>query len=211
MAEVWEWRGYALTTSGWDLTISGTGNRIGFCGGTFGSSVGVNEWQDTTWVTNDTMTVNYGQINNNKYISSTEVDTNSSGTKTLVSGAVPLDECTLRISFTEDGGNTQTSSTRFYAYDGTTPTTAPPGVKTVGFEVDTASGGGSPLNINKDSDAGGSLAWNAANGIGGSSNKLQLASESSIATHLWYLGVSASPSTVGLKQNFVFRIETDYQ
>lgn len=211
MAEIWEWKGFSLTTSGWDLTISGTGNRIGFCGGSFGSSVGVDEWQDTTWVTDDTMVVNYGQINNNKYISSTEVNTNQSGTKTLISGAVPIDECSLRISFTEDGGNTQTSSTRFYAYDGTTPTTAPPGINTVGFEVDTASGGGDSLQVNKTSDAGANLAWNSANGIGSSTNKLQIASETSLATHYWYLGVSASPTTVGLKTSFVYRIETDYQ
>ena len=211
MAEIWEWKGFSLTTSGWDLTISGTGNRIGFCGGSFGSSVGVNEWQDTTWVTDDTMTTNYGQINNNKYISSTEVNTNNSGTKTLISGAVLLDECTVRISFTETGGGTQTSATRFYAYDGSTPTTAPPGVSTVAFEVDAAGGGGEPLNINKDSDAGGSLAWNSANGIGSSTNKLQIASESSESTHYWYLGISASPTTVGLKTQYVYRIETDYQ
>lgn len=211
MAEVWEWLGYSLTTSGWDLTISGTGNRIGFCGGSFGSSVGVNEWQDTTWVTNDTMTVNYGQINNNKYISSTEVNTNTSGVKTLISGSVPLDECTLRISFEENTTDTATTATRFYAYDGSTPATAPPGVKTVGFEIDTASGGGSYLKINKDTDAGVGLGWHTAAGIGSSVNKLQLTSESSLSKHYWFLGVSAAPTTVGLKTAFVFRIETDYQ
>jgi len=211
MAETWEWKGYSLTTSGWDLTISGTGNRVGFCGSSFGSSVGVSEFQDSTWVTNDTMTVNYGQINNNKYESSTEVNTNSSGVKTLISGAVPLNECTLRISFTEDGGPTQTSASRFYAYDGTTPANGPTGVNTVAFEVDTASGGGDPLNINKTSDAGAGLAWNSSNGINGSSNKLQLADESAESAHIWYIGLSASPQTVGLKTAFTLRVETDYQ
>ncbi len=210
MTEIWGWSGYSLVTSGWDLTISGTGNRIGFCGATFGSSVGVDEYQDSTWVTNDTMTVNYGQINNNKYISSTELDTNSSGTKTLISGAVSLNESTLRISFEEDGGATATSVTRFYAYDGSAPATPPTGVTVVGFECDTASGGGNYLQINKDTEIGGG-AWNAAIGIGGSSNKLILADESSISVHSWFLSVSASPQNVGLKQNFVFRIETDYQ
>ncbi len=210
MAEVWTWAGYSLVTSGWDITISGTGNRIGFCGATFGSSVGVGEYQYSTWVTNDTMTVNYGEINNNKYISSTEVDTNSSRTKTLISGSVPLDECTLRISFEETDSSTATSVTRFYAYDGTTPATAPPGVRAVAFEVDTLSGGGSYLNIGKDTGTVGG-AWTASLGIGGSTNKLIIADESSIPTHQWFLGVSSSPQSVGLKSSYVFRIETDYQ
>lgn len=211
MTEIWEWKGWSLTTSGWDLTISGTGNRIGFCGSTFGSSVGVDEWQDSTWVTNDTMTANYGQINNNKYISSTELDTNSSGTRTLTSGVVALVDCTLRISFEEDESATATSVTRFYAYNGIVPTTPPPGISVVGFECDTASGGGNYLNINKDTEETGGAAWNTSFGIGGSSNKLILADESAISVHQWFLGISASPQNVGLKTDFVYRIETDYQ
>ena len=137
MAEVWEWRGYSIAAGDWTLVISGTGNRIGFCGATFGSSVGVNEWQDTTWRTNNDMTANYGQMNNTKYIGVNLVNINSSGTDTtLTSGSVSINQVTLRISFQEDTQATQTSMTRFYAYDGVTPVNPPSGVSTVGFEVD---------------------------------------------------------------------------
>ena len=212
MAEVWAWKGFKTTTGDWDFTISGTGNRIAFCGATFGSSIGVNEWNDSTHVSNDTMTLDYcatPHMLNCKYISTTQAVI-TGGTVTISTSTVTVTGCTLRIQFTENTMNTSVSVVRFYAYDGVTPTTPPSGVKVTAFERDTTAGGGSAA-INKSTSAGVSYAWDTAHGVCGSANKLLLSDETTLTDHYFYLAVSASPSSVGIKTAFVFRIECDYQ
>ncbi len=212
MTEIWTWMGFNKDTGSWDFTISGTGNKIAFCGATFGSSIGVNEWNDSTHVSNDNMTVDYcssPHMNNVKYISTTQAVV-TGGVVTLSTSTVTPTGCTLRISFQEDTMNTSVSVVRFYAYDGVTPTTPPSGVKVVAFERDTTANGGSEA-VNTDTTAGVGAGWNSAYGVCGSANKLIMSDETSASIHYFYLGVSASPTSVGLKTAFVFRIELDYQ
>jgi hypothetical protein len=207
MAEVWNWWG--ITRSGTYVTISATGNRIGFNGATFGSSIGVGEYQDSTHVTDDTMSVDYctsasGHLNNTKYVSATEVDLNGSGTASLTGTVTSSGDCTIWIRFEEDTGATTVSNVRFYAYDGITPTTAPSGVQTVSFEW-TASG------TNTDTLQGAGKAWDSTAGTNTSSRKLIMDPQASSTVHDFWLGLSASPTSVGLKTAFVYRIELDYQ
>jgi hypothetical protein len=207
MAEIWYWWG--VTRSGSYVTISATGNRIGFNGATFGSSIGVGEFQDSTHVTDDTMSTDFcpsasGHLNNCKYVSPTEINLNSAGTATLTGTVTTGTQCTIKIWFEEDTSDTSVSNVRFYAYDGTTPTSDPTGVSTTSFEW-------TPSGINTDSINGSGDAWDAANGTNNSANKLIMDSQPTSSGHEFWLGLSASPDSTGLKTSFVYRVELDYQ
>ena len=86
---------YAGTTAINNLSGSG----LGFFGGSFGQSVQLNSFQDTTFITNGNGTTNGGATNNVKY---------STDTKAFAAGIVPAtglkyipnEKATLNVRFT---------------------------------------------------------------------------------------------------------------
>lgn len=174
-------------------TTVGATDIIQFAGsGGFNSKITVNEYNDTTHVkASGGSDLSSGNTPNNvKFISQTGGTGGDSqadwgdGTEDL--DAITNAEATLRINFS-DASSVITESAIFYAYDGTTPATAPSNVDVRAAEVGDANftqaeGSGSPVTITDDTAA---------------------------TSHDYYIAVSVSPTTVGLKE-FAFRIELTY-
>jgi hypothetical protein len=182
----------ALTTT-WKLqgttptTIDAT-DSIAFSDGTFGNPITVSSYNDGTHVRSDAGADDSdgNTPNNVKYVASGTGDWGD-GTESL---ADILDaECTLKLTISEDSNITVTDIT-MYAYDGSTTTDAP-----VGMDVYLAESG----------DA----AWTNADG---SAAALEIDdSDTPAEDHDFYVSVSASPSSVGVKSANKIRVEFTYQ
>ena len=92
------------------------------------------------------------------------------------------------IGFTDGATAVSTENGIFYAYDGSTDATAPTGVTAQGAET-------------------GDAAWTAC---GGSAAAVTLTDQGSNIQHDFYVIMSASPTSVGEKTAFAFKISIDY-
>jgi hypothetical protein len=174
-------------------TIEAT-DIVQFAGATgFDSKVTVGEYNDTTHVkssvgANDS---SGNTPNNNKFISQSG-GTGGDSQADWGDGTEDLDqitdaECALKINFS-DASSVSTEDAIFYAYNGTTPATAPTGVTFVAAE-------------------GGDANWTGAEGSG---SALALDDQGASTSHDFYIAISASPDSVGLKDAFALRIELTY-
>ena len=107
-------------------------------------------------------------------------------------GAVDIDtlvagDANLKINFS-DPSAVEVTGAILYAYDGTTPATAPANVDVRAAEI-------------------GDTNFTQAEGQG---SALALADQASATSHDYDIAVSASPETVGLKSAFAFRFEGTY-
>ena len=96
-------------------------------------------------------------------------------------------ECTLKVNFS-DASSVSTESVIFYAYDGTTTTAVPTGITFVAAE-------GGDANFT---------------GAEGSAAALTLTDQGAATSHDFFILLSASPDSVGLKDAFTLRIELTY-
>jgi hypothetical protein len=190
---------FTLATFTWQLqgstptTIEAT-DIVQFAGsGGFDSKVTVGAYNDTTHVASsigaDDSSGN--TPNNNKFISQaggTAGDSQADwgdGTEDL--DAILDAECAIKINFS-DASSVITESAIFYAYDGSTTTTAPTGVTFVAAESGDAN-------------------FTAAEG---SAAAVTLTDQSTGTSHDFYIVASVSPDSVGLKDAFTLRIELTY-
>lgn len=170
-----------------DTTIDAT-DSIAFSDGTFDNPITVSSFNGGTHVRSsggaDDSSAN--TPNNVKYVASGTADWGD-GTESLAN--MTDAEATLEITIAESSNITVTDIT-MYAYDGTTTTTAP-----VGMDVYLAEQG----------DA----AWTNADG---SAAALTISDSDTPATsHAFYIAISASPSSVGVKSANKVRLEFTYQ
>jgi hypothetical protein len=181
LGQVWVLQGTTPTTIG-------ATDSIAFSDGTFGNAITVASYNDGTHVrSSGAADSSDGNTPNNvKYVASGTGDWGD-GTESL---ADILDaECTLKLTISEDSSITVTDIT-MYAYDGDTTTNAPSGM-----DVQLAESG----------DA----AWTNADG---SAAALTISDSDTPATsHDFYIAVSASPSSVGVKSGNKIRVEFTYQ
>lgn len=184
---VWQLQGSSPTT------IDAT-DIVQFAGaGGFDSKVTVGAYNDTTHVkssvgANDS---SGNTPNNNKFISQAG-GTGGDSQADWGDGTEDLDQITnaeaaLKINFSH-GSSVITEDATFYAYDGSTPATAPTGVTFVAAEVGDAN----------------------FTGAEGSGSALALDDNTTSTSHDFYIVVSASPDSVGLKDAFALRIELTY-
>ncbi|PIY96082.1 MAG: hypothetical protein COY66_04995 [Candidatus Kerfeldbacteria bacterium CG_4_10_14_0_8_um_filter_42_10] len=173
-------------------TIDAT-DYVQFAGGTFGSAIIVGAYQDSTHVESsvgaDDSSGNTPK--NNKFISQSG-GTGGDSQVDLGAGTVDLDTitdagCALKINFSH-GTSVVTTGHIFYAYDGTTTTAVPTGVTFQAAEK------GDPN-------------WTNAEG---SAAALTITDEATGTSHDYYIAVSASPESVGLKTAFKLRDELTY-
>lgn len=185
---------FTWTLQGSTPTTIGATDILQFAGaGGFDSKVTVGAYNDTTHVkssggANDSLG---NTPHNNKFISQTG-GTGGDSQADWGDGTEDLDQITtaeaaLKINFA-DASSVITEDAIFYAYDGSTPATAPTGVTFVAAEVGDANftaaeGSGSALTINDDTAA---------------------------TSHDYFIVLSASPDSVGLKSAFALRIELTY-
>jgi hypothetical protein len=176
-----------------DTTVGAT-DVLQFAGAAgFDSKITVGEYNDSTHVkssggANDSS----GNTPNNVKFISQSGGTGGDSQADWGDGTEDLDaitdaECTLEINFS-DAASVTTESAIFYAYDGSTTTSAPTGITFVAAE-------------------GGDTNWTAAEGSG---SALALADQSAATSHNFYVAVSASPDSVGLKDSFTLRCELTY-
>jgi len=161
-------------------------DKLQFAGAAFDAAVTVSEYQDTTHVessvgANDSSA---NTPNNVKYIASGTGDWGD-GTEALAD--ILEAECTLDILFSH-GSSVITENAIFYAYDGTTTTAVPTGVTFQAAEL---------------ADA----AWTNAEG---SAAAVTITDDATGTDHHYFISVSASPESVGLKEAFKLRIELTY-
>lgn len=167
-------------------TIDAT-DRVQFAAaGGFDSKVTVGQYNDSMHV-KSSGNANDSSGNtprNNKFLTGTTVSVNGGGSVNL--NTVTTGNSALRINFS-DPASVAITGAIFYAYDGTTPATPPVGVTFKAAEQGDASwtdaeGSGSPVTLND----------KAAN-----------------TSHDFYLIISASPDSVGLK-SYGLRCELTY-
>jgi len=182
MAIIIQWKG------GDDVVTIPNGRRIGFFGTSFGDSIVLNNYQDKTYVTNDTGTINLGELPNVKYVS------NSPGMVDIGSGSVAIttltaNQCTLHIQLSS-GSASRIQAIKLIAYSGSLEVgphgglsaSGPANVTVVGFEL-------------------GNTDWTVMNG---STTPLQLTPFSGAAgqlQHDYYIGLSAQPQVSGINTN----------
>jgi hypothetical protein len=184
---------YTWTLQGTSPTTIEATDKIQFAGaGGFDSAITVGQYNDTTHVkssggANDS---SGNTPRNNKFISQTGGTGGDSqgdwggGTEDI--DQITTAECALKINFSH-GSSVVTTGHIFYAYDGTTPATAPVGVTFVAAEQGDAN-------------------WTAAEGSG---SALTITDDTTATSHDYYILLSASPDSVGLK-SFKVRSELTY-
>lgn len=176
---------------------SGGLNTVGFYGGSFGLSIRVGEYNDNTYRTNSDGSSNGGLMPNLKFANSTGayVSTEITATELL---EVENTEATLKVQLTTDT-SVATQNTKFRSYDRSSINSDPSGVTVRAAEIrkDQALVRGS-----------GDSSWTA---IAGSGSVLSLDDQSDPATtHNWWIGLTATPDSIGEKTNFAFYFETEF-
>ncbi len=159
-----------------------------FSDGTFGNPITVASYNDGSHVRSSggTDASDGNTPNNVKYVASGTGDWGD-GTESLED--ILDGECTLKVTVSESTNITVTDIT-LYAYDGTTTTDAP-----VGMTVQMAEQG--------------DTSWTQAHGSG---SALSISDSSTPAEdHDFYVAVSATPTSVGVKSANKVRIEYTYQ
>jgi hypothetical protein len=181
MTKTWKLQGTS------DTTIDAT-DSIAFSDGTFGNPITVSSFNDGTHVRSSVGADDSdgNTPNNVKYVASGTADWGD-GTESLAD--ILEAECTLELTISEDSNITVTDIT-MYAYDGSTTTDAPVGMDVYLAEL-------------------GDAAWTEAHGSG---SALAIDdSDTPAEDHDFYVSVSASPSSVGVKSANKLRVEFTYQ
>ena len=178
---------FTFTLQGSSDTVIGATDRLQFAGaGGFDSKVTVGAYNDSTHVKSsgnaDDSSGNTPR--NNKFVASGTGDWGD-GTESLT--AILDAECALKINFS-DAASVAITDAIFYAYDGSTTTAVPTGVTFQAAEQ-------------------GDAAWTNAEG---SASALSLTDQGAATSHDYFIAVSASPESVGLKSAFAIRVELTY-
>jgi hypothetical protein len=208
MAEIFAVDGH--DGSGWNISV-GESDKIGFCGTSFGDSIAINAFQDSTHKTNADMSIDGCtplHMKNCKYISTTQVKLGGASPVDLIPANVATTDCSTRWKYQDDAVDTELENVVFYAYNGSDTGQGPTDVLACAFER-TAGG-----TINKDrlSDTpGDGGAWDSTKGIGSANNALMCSDQVTASIHYFYIGISPKPTSKGLKTAFRFRLEFDAQ
>jgi len=187
---------------------------VGFYGATFGSSVQVASYQDSTFITNSNGTVNGGSMNNNKYVgTSSGVQVNGDSTVNL--NTVALASGSLNVRFTFDSV-VMTQNGQFRIMDRVDADAPASGVTS---EVAQLCNGGSGVDQSTGAAQAGHNGWMALAGSGtvmtllsspGSGGLSPLGSSTTDVRHDWYLAMSASPQSIGSKTSFGGYLALEY-
>lgn len=176
---------------------SGNNDTLGFFGANFGYSIRVGEYNNTCYVTNDNGTTNYGQVPNLRFANTSGAYVASELTATELL-EVNQDEATLQITLVNDTA-VQTRNTAFRAFDRSNINSNPSGVTIYSAEVEKASVG---------VRGSGDVSWKS---IFGSGSILTLDDHLySSGTHRWYIGLTATPLSIGQKTQIGFYFETEF-
>jgi len=195
------------------------GSGLGFYGTVFGASVQVAYYQDTTFITSANGTVNGGTTNNLKcdrtLLGQDDVIWNGAVEPTMdILTKVPNLSGTLNVRFTYDDP-VQTQNGKIWVYDRTTKTQGASGVTCYAAQIVHPSG--APGDMVGSGDAN----WVLASSGAGSGTSVTLCNSPGVSglafavpavatQHDWYMGMSASPNSIGSKEAFGIYVELEY-
>lgn len=184
---------FTWTLQGTSPTTIEATDIIQFAGASFDDPITVGSYNDSTHVESSVgANDSDGKTPNNvKFISQSGGGGGDSqadwGDGTEDIDAITNGEATLKINFAH-ASSVATTGAIFYAYDGTTPATAPTDIDVRAFEV-------------------GDTNFTEAEGSG---SALALDDNTAGTSHDYFIGVSCSPASVGEKTAFAFRMELTY-
>jgi hypothetical protein len=203
---------YAGQGAGTWVNLNASG--LGFFGASFGTSVQVGQYQDTSFITTGAGSAEGPQATNNKFITSSGVSVD--GDVTVLPSAVAVNSGTMNVRFTFDS-TVKTQNGQIRIYDRTTITNGATGVTT---QVVQYANGGSGV-----SSSGTALApashpgWVAPSGSGitvpllssaGSGGLSPSGTDTTDIRHDWYVGLSATPTNIGSKELFGIYVQLEY-
>ena len=193
-----------------------SGSGIGFYGSTFGNSVNVGAFQTTTWITDANGALQGPQCNNLKYthLASGEIN----GASSIPITGIPNQNATLRISVT-NGTPIQVQNASVKLYDRASIASRPSGVTTAVAELVHPS----VLQTVKGS---GNTTWTIFSGVTGTVQSLTVSNSPGFSgnyggqyggdlgaaalQHDWFLGLSASPDSIGSKTQYALLFSYEY-
>lgn len=176
---------------------SGANDTFGFFGANFGYSIRVGEYNNTSFVTTDNGSANHGQCPNLRYANVSGAYVASELTATELR-EVNNDEASLQITLTNDTA-VQTRNTAFRAFDRANINNNPSGVTIYAAEV---------LKDSVLVRGSGDTNWTQIYGSGST-----LSMEDHLygsGTHRWYVGLTATPTSIGQKTQIGFYFETEF-
>jgi hypothetical protein len=199
--------------SGDGVTALGS-SGIGFYGSTFGQSVQVASYQDSTFITNSNGTINGGQLTNTKYVGTTS-GVQINGGSTITFATVPTISGTMNVRFTYDTP-VKTQNGEIRIFDRSDPDADPSGVT---CQVNQIVNGFSGVNQSTGAADAANDGWFDLAGSGSTMVLLSSPGESGLSPsgvdttddrHDWYFALSASPDSIGSKTLFGAYIALEY-
>ena len=188
------------------------GSGLGFYGPNgFGSSVAVNTFQDDTYITDANGTTNNGKANNIKYINTSGGSVHGSAYQHL--RTIPNGQATLNVRF-EHTSSVKTQNVKLRIYDRSNIANPASGVTTKVAELIHPSTDETDISLGS-----GSALWETPAGAAsimslisspGTSGERPDGSNTSDTRHDWYLALSASPDSIGSKNQYALWIELEY-
>lgn len=185
-----------------DLAINNVGlngSGLGFYGSTFGASVNVGSYQDSTWITDSNGLFQGPQVNNVKYVHPASGSINGLTAKNVLD--IPNYLSSLKVSFSH-GSAVTTQNARFRCYDRNNINNNPSGIVCMAYEVR------HPSTTQTGSLGSGLSSWTNIYGSGsilsmidspGVSGLRPNGASTSSTQHDWFLLLSQSPSSTGSK------------
>ena len=204
---------YAGQGAGVFVNLNASG--LGFFGASFGTSVQVGEYQDSTFISASDGSTEGPQATNCKYDTVTSgviID----GAAAVVPSAVAINSGTLNIRFTFDSP-VKTQNCELRIFDRTTITAGAEGVTTQVLQV---ANGGSGVSSSGTAEAPAShTGWITPSGSGvtvallssaGSGGLSPSGTDTQDTRHDWYTCLSATPLSIGSKENFGMYVQLEY-
>lgn len=186
------------------------GSGLGFFGSTFGTSVEVAAYQDTTWITDGNGTTQGAQVNNIKWTHPSSGSINGAASKNLLD--MPNYLATLNIRFTHSSA-IKTQNAKLRIYDRSSINNPASGVTCKVAELI------HPSTTQTGSLGSGDSTWETPTGSSvimslvaspGISGQRPNGANTSATDHDWYVAISASPDSIGSKTQFALYFETEY-
>lgn len=189
------------------LNLNGSG--LGFYGLSFGNSVEVGSYQNSTWITNSNGTAQGNQVNNIKWTHPSSGSINELASVALL--AVPNYLATLKIRFNHSTA-VQTQNAKLRIFDRSSINNPASGVTCKVAEV-------IHVDAAQTATGSGSSTWNTPTG---SSVIMSLTTSPGLSgyspngpstidfNHDWFVAMSASPDSIGSKTQFACYFQTEY-
>lgn len=187
------------------------GSGVAFAGANWGASVAVGDYQQTSWISNAAGTANSAQIDNLKFVN-TQSGMVNSATSGINVKCFPNSVATLNPRFENDTA-VKTQNAQLRIYDRTSINNGASGVTTKVYEIkhfDSTqghTGSGAAVWTSFGSLSGvlnlGSSPGSGGLDAGGGGNHVS-------AQHDYYIGLSASPDSIGSKTNYGLYMSLEY-